>query len=237
MQSPPAPPDPPRPTPAELALRDSEARLHALSRRLLEVQEHERRYLACELHDEVGQLLTGLNLQLEAAAGAPAGEVAARLAEARAIVRDLTARVRDLSLRLRPTMLDDLGLVPALVWLTDRFATVTGIRVTVEHAGVDAPLPTEVATAAYRIVQEALTNVARHAAVAVAEVRLAVAGGALKVSVGDGGTGFDPAAAAGSGGLSGMRERAELLGGTLVVESAIGRGARVTARLPLAAAE
>src|SRR5207244_4026607 len=103
---------------------------------------------------------------------------------------------------------------------------------------VGAPLPTDVATAAYRIVQEALTNVARHAAVAAAQVRLAVADGVLEVSVGDGGVGFDPAAvAARSGGLSGMRERAELLGGTLMVESATGRGTRVTARLPLAAAE
>jgi PAS domain S-box-containing protein len=220
---------------AEEDQRAATERLHALSRRLLEVQEQERRHLARELHDEVGQLLTALSYQVELAARAPAAEAPARLAEARALVRDLTAHVRDLSLRLRPTMLDDLGLVPALVWLADRVSAQTGVRVAVEHRGADGPVPPAVATAAYRIVQEALTNVARHAGVRRAAVRLARVGGALTVTVGDAGTGFDPAAAADgrTGGLSGMRERAELLGGTFEVESAPGRGTRVTARLPI----
>lgn len=219
---------------AELALAASEARLQSLSRRLLEVQEHERRFLACELHDEVGQLLTGLGLQLEMAARAPAGEVRARLAEAQGVVRDLTRHVRDLSLRLRPTMLDDLGLVPALVWLVDRVAASSGVQVALEHWGVDGGLPTDVATAAYRIVQEALTNVVRHAGVKEANVSVGCADGLLGIAISDHGAGFDPmSGGARTGGLSGMRERAELLGGEFAVTSALGRGTRVSVHLPL----
>jgi signal transduction histidine kinase len=131
-------------------------------------------------------------------------------------------------------MLDDLGLVPALVWLADRYAAQTGVRVAQSHAGLDGRFPPAVETAAYRIVQEALTNVARHAGVAEAEVRLRVAAGVLSVRVRDHGAGFDPeAAAGGTGGLSGMQERAGLLGGRLRVRSAPGRGTEVRARLPV----
>jgi PAS domain S-box-containing protein len=220
---------------AEEELRAASQRLRALSRRLLEVQEQERRHLARELHDEIGQYLTGLKLQLEAAGLTAPTDVAARLAGARAMLRDLTERVRELSLRLRPTMLDDLGLVPALVWLLERYTAQTGVRVAFTHAGLGRRFPPEAETAAYRIVQEALTNVARHAGVAEAEVRLTADGGGLTVAVADRGAGFDPAAAAArpTGGLSGMRERAELLGGTWAVEAAPGAGTRVTARLPV----
>jgi PAS domain S-box-containing protein len=208
------------------ALRGYAGRLRALSRRLLEVQEQERRHLARELHDEVGQLLTALHLALEAGA-APAG--------ARALVRELTGRVRALSLRLRPAMLDDLGLVPALLWLCDGFAGRTGVRVDFRHSGLGGRLDPAVETAAYRIAQEALTNVARHAGVQEARARAWRAGEHVYLEVEDRGAGFDPAAAGGGGpsaGLSGMHERAALLGGQLAVESEPGRGTRVLAALP-----
>jgi signal transduction histidine kinase len=145
--------------------------------------------------------------------------------------------VRDLSLWLRPTMLDDLGLLPALVWQLRRYTEQTGIHVAFEHRGLERRFqPAEVETAAYRIVQEALTNVARHAGVGEAVVRIWLDRGRLCVQIEDRGVGFRPEAMpaeGGSSGLSGMKERAELLGGQLVVEAAPGHGARVTAELPV----
>ncbi|MBC8446936.1 MAG: PAS domain S-box protein [Chloroflexi bacterium] len=217
-------------------VRTGRERLQALSRRLVEVQEAERRHIALELHDEIGQLLTGLKLGLEVGTRLPADAVRARLGEAQALVSELMARVRDLSLDLRPAMLDDLGLLPALLWHFERYAAQTNVRVTFEHHGLEGRFAPEVETAAYRIVQEALTNVARHAGVSEVMVRLWANQDTLGVQIEDQGTGFDPEAALASGatnGLAGMRERPVLLGGQLTVESAPGAGTRVTAELPL----
>jgi PAS domain S-box-containing protein len=221
---------------AEDGLREYARRHQALSRRLLEVQEQERRSLARELHDEVGQLLTGLRLTLEAA-GRGGPESGTLQGEADALVRELSARVRDLSLQLRPTMLDDLGLLPALLWLFDRYTARTRVRVAFEHRGLQGRLGQAVETAAYRIVQEALTNVARHAGVDAATVRVWLAASELNLQVEDRGHGFDAEAQAGgvSAGISGMQERAELLGGRLSLESRAGWGTRVSAVLPVAA--
>ena len=216
------------------ARREAEGQLRAYARRLLEVQEQERRHLARELHDEVGQALTGLKLSVERCAGLASGAVRGALAEPSGLLKELTERVRDLSLRLRPTMLDDLGLLPALLWLVERYTAQTGVRVSFERGPLPGRLPAAVETAAYRVVQEALTNVARHAGVREAVVRLWADGEWLGLQVEDRGVGFDPRAVAGpSAGLSGMRERAQLLGGHLEVESAPGQGTRVTAELPL----
>ncbi|HEV8306042.1 MAG TPA: GAF domain-containing protein [Methylomirabilota bacterium] len=216
-------------------VRAGRERLQALSRRLVEVQEAERRHLARELHDEIGQVLTALKLSLEISARTP-GAGSGSLDEAHKLVDDLISRVRELSLELRPAMLDDLGLLPALVWHFERYTEKTGIRVVFEHAGLEARFPPEVGTAAYRIVQEALTNVARHAGVDQATVWVWTDGGGLQVHVEDLGRGFDPAAVAApeAVGLTGMRERAALLGGHVTIESAPGAGTRVTAGLPLA---
>jgi PAS domain S-box-containing protein len=220
---------------AEETLRENARGLRSLSRRLLEVQEQERRHLARELHDEIGQALTGLKFTLEKGAHSPAEELRATLQEAQALLRDVSCRVRDLSLRLRPTMLDDLGLAPALLWLFERFTVQTGVRVAFEHALPPDRFPPAVETAAFRIVQEALTNAARHASVEEVAVRLWMDAAAVGVQVEDHGTGFEAAAlAAGrTGGLSGMHERATLLGGRLEIESTLGLGTRVTAELPL----
>lgn len=211
-------------------------RLRALSLRLVRIQETERRRLACELHDEVGQVLTGLKLSLEMAARLPAEARRARLDEAWALTDQLLGQVRRMSLDLRPSMLDDLGLLPAMNWLFEQYTARTGVRVNFEHAGLKRRFPAEIETAAYRIAQEALTNVARHAGVDEVVVRLWAGPDALGVQVQDLGGGFDPrslAAREHSNGLSGMRERALLLAGRFTIESDPGAGTRLTAELPL----
>jgi signal transduction histidine kinase len=220
---------------AEEQARVYAQRLQGLSRRLLEVQEQERRHLARELHDEIGQVLTCLKLSLQMGTHLDAGDVHARLGETREQIRDLTARVRDLSLRLRPTMLDDLGLLPALLWHFERYTAQTQVQVRFEHHGLDRRFPQEVETAAYRIVQEALTNVARHARTDEARVRIWHDHELLSLQVEDAGVGFDTEhylSNGASSGLSGMHERAQLLGGRLTIESTRGAGTCVMAELP-----
>jgi PAS domain S-box-containing protein len=208
----------------------------ALSRRLLEVQEAERRAFARELHDEVGQALTGLSLVLKTCLSLPTEEAKVHLQEGQALVKDLLSRVRDLSLRWRPTMLDDLGLLPALLWLIDRYSAQTRIRVLFEHEGLERRLSSEIETAAYRVIQEGLTNVARHAGVDQLALRVWLGLDVLCIQVEDQGKGFEArfdGCGAGSGGLSGMQERVRLLGGRLTLDSASGRGTRLTAEFPL----
>jgi PAS domain S-box-containing protein len=217
-------------------VRVGHSRLQALSGRLMEVQEAERRHIARELHDEIGQHLTGLKLVLDAAGRLPLESARDRLGEAHELVEELVERTRALSLDLRPAMLDDFGLLPALLWLFDRFGIQTGVQVSFEHRGLDRRLPPEVETAAYRIVQEALTNVARYADVGQAAVSAWVECETLKMQVVDRGAGFDPnGALSGHGGfgLVGMRERALLLGGRVAIESSPGSGTQVIAELPL----
>jgi PAS domain S-box-containing protein len=220
---------------AEKALQDYAQRLHSLSLHLLEVQEQERRRLSRELHDEVGQSLTGLRLTLER--GERLGEAGLREAvgEARGLLRDLTGQVRDLSLNLRPSMLDDLGLLPALLWLFQRYTAQTGVAVAFHHEGLERRFSPEGETAAFRIVQEALTNIARHAGVEEAEVRISLDRKTLRLEIMDQGAGFgaEPQfAGAVSCGLSGMRQRAALRGGQLHIVTAPGEGTQLTAEWP-----
>ncbi len=217
-------------------VRAGHERLEALSHRLLEVQEAERQHIARELHDEIGQALTALKLSLARMSGAAADGNAGRLSDTRRQVNELLARVRNLALDLRPAMLDDLGLLPALLWLFERYAAQTRVQVSFEHRGLARRFIPEVETAAYRIVQEALTNVARHAHVRQVTVRAWIDPGTLCVQIIDQGSGFDAEAPVNAGvtsGVTGMRERAGLLGGHLTVESAPGKGTRVSAELPL----
>ena len=218
-------------------VRAGRERLQAFSRRQIELQENERHMLARELHDEIGQLLTGLKLVLEMAAVAAPETSQDSLRESQALVGELIGHVRDLSLNLRPSILDDLGLLPALLWQFERYTGQTKIQVNFEHAGLEgrrrAP---EVETAAYRIVQEALTNVARHAQVDAVQVKVWIEGCMLLVRIEDHGCGFEstitlvPSA---SSGLTGMRERAALLGGRMRIESSPGAGTLILAELPL----
>jgi len=208
--------------------------IEGLSRRLVNLQEAERREIARELHDDLGQLLTGLKLLIEAA-GSPDE---ARRREMKRLVQEVLGRVRDLSMSLRPAMLDDLGLVPALLWHFERFTQQSGIRVDFRHEGLAERQPVEVETAAFRIVQEALTNVARHSGAAQASVAVTAEAGRLQACIEDRGQGFDVAEALSkrSSGLWSMRERATLLGGRVVIESSSSRGTRLTAEFPVAVA-
>jgi PAS domain S-box-containing protein len=209
-------------------VREATAELRTLSQRLLTVQEEERRHLARELHDEIGQMLTGLQLQLAAAASSASG-----LTEAKRIVQDLTTRVRELSMDLRPATLDTLGLVPALLTNVVRYRARTGLHIDLRHEGVDRRFSPEVEIAAYRVVQEALTNIARHSGATSVTVQLLADDEVLTLAIRDDGQGFEPGGSPSTGGLSGMRERVELLGGTMAVEAAPGAGTSVTAEIPL----
>ncbi len=218
-------------------VQQSHAQMKALSLRLVDVQEAERRYIARELHDEIGQELTGLKLTLEMNALKGKGRGSKGLAEARSVVNRLMGLVRELSLNLRPAMLDDLGLLPTLMWHFSRFTNQTNIQVNFRQMGLEGSrFPLEIETALYRIIQEALTNVARHAKVGDVTVRLWYDGGIVGAQIEDGGVGFTAQAAVATGktnGLDGMRERAILLGGHFIVESEPGTGTRLTAELPV----
>jgi PAS domain S-box-containing protein len=212
------------------------ARLQTLSRRLVQVQEEERLHLARELHDEIGQLLTGLRFLLKPNENAPNEVAESRFEQARSIVDEILDKVRGLSADLRPAALDHLGLVPALITLFERYSAQTRVSVNFKHHEADRRFAPEVETTAYRIVQEALTNVARHADVDQVTIRVWTTADRLNVLIDDQGRGFDPEAALSNpqtAGLAGMQERVKLLAGQLRIESRPGAGTQVTAELPL----
>ena len=221
---------------AEQQLQAYAEEMRALSLRLVQAQEEERRSLAHELHDEVGQLLTGLNMVLEAESAASYEQLRAKMRSAQQTVSDLTAQVRQLSLDLRPSLLDDLGLLPTLLWHFRRYTEHTSISVNFKHSGLDRILPPPVVLAAYRIVQEGLTNIARYAQVSSADVQIWLRDGHLMIALEDQGRGFAldrTLAERRSIGIVGMSERATLLGGQCVIDSTPGEGTRVFATLPL----
>ncbi len=222
-------------------VRRGRRRLAELSTRLFTTQEAERRHLARELHDEIGQALTALKLNLQAIAVGDSAIRAALVQEGSQTVDQLIAQVRNLSLDLRPSMLDDFGLVSALRWFADRVALRSKLDVKFfEDLGLDR-LPATIETACFRIVQEALTNVTRYAFAKHAWVQLSRHHNELTMVVQDDGVGFDVSlvkerAARGTGlGLLGMRERAALLGGRIEITSTAGQGTEVRLILPLGA--
>ena len=220
---------------AELA--EANAGLRRMSRRLLEVQETERRSLARELHDEAGQLLTGLRMVVDRSLARAPEPMREGLNEAVELIGLLTSRMRNLSLELRPQVLDDLGLLVALEWHFQRYLKQTGIEVDFRHTPVVTRLPLLIETAIFRIVQEALTNVARHAKVSAVTVRLWLNAGRAGLQVEDKGVGFDvngALARRNSSGVSGMKERADLLEGDFTLESNPGKGTLLTVEFPLA---
>jgi PAS domain S-box-containing protein len=222
-------------------VQDSQARLQQLSRRLLDAQEQERRRLARELHDEIGQVLTAVQINIEALRRLPVTpSITDRLQESIDLVGRALQQVRDLSLDLRPSLLDDLGLERALNWYVTRQAQRTGLEITLALTVPPARLPEYLETACFRIAQEALTNVARHAAARRVMVALRYQEGWVELIVRDDGSGFDPptvrarAVQGASLGLLSMEERAELAGGTLTISAAPGQGTTVRARFPYA---
>ena len=218
-------------------LRTDQENLQVLSQRLLEVQETERRNIARELHDEIGQALTGIGLTLEMATQLCSDILNDNLKQAHALVVELMERVSQLSLDLRPALLDDFGLIPALLWYLDRYSTQTNIKTVLKHSGLEKQrFAPAVETAAYRITQEGLTNVARHAHTDKASVTLWFDRHILGIKVEDDGRGFEPETVLANGtssGLLGMKERATLLKGKLTIESAPEMGTRLLAELPV----
>ncbi len=213
-------------------------RIQEMAKKLMDVQEQERHLLAAELHDDLGQSLTSLKLMLELGSRARTSvNRQRRFIEARGLVVELMDKVRNLSLDLRPAVLDDFGLFAALRWLYDRIETQTGIVIHCDYdVNNDLRFDTHVETAAFRIIQEALTNITRHASVREAWVTIST-GENLDIEVTDQGTGFDidevTRNKTSSTGLSGMQERARLLGGSVEILSEPEAGTRVIAQIPI----
>jgi len=227
---------------AEQELRRSQQELRGLSRAANEALEAERRRTARELHDELGQSLTALKMDLESLRSAlPAGQpdLGQRALAMHALLDDTIAATRRIASDLRPLMLDDLGLAAALDWLTQNFSRHTGIATDLVIDEAVAQVREPIASALYRITQESLTNIAKYAKATSAEIRLEQNEDWVELTVRDNGRGIEAADQHkhGTFGLRGIRERVSLLGGTVAITGKPGHGSEVRARVPLAAAE
>ena len=223
---------------SEDALRQQQQELRELSARVLEAREEEKTIIARELHDELGQLLTALKMDLDwLRERTPPGETAEKAAQMNAVLDRTVGSVRRIAADLRPLMLDDLGLADAAAWLVEDFTGRSGIRCALDKSEGDAldEIERDVATTVYRALQESLTNVARHSGARNAWVLLKLEDGALRLEVEDDGRGMPPKAQPGSRslGLKGMRERVHYHGGMLEVSQAPRGGTRVKVRVPL----
>ena len=223
----------------EAELRAKTLQLQTLSRRVLEAQETERRRVAHELHDELGQALTAIKINLQTRGRFQNVSTDGLDVENIRILDDALQQVRRLALALRPSMLDDLGLGPALRWLGEQTAARSGFAVALNIRALEPRLPPEMETACFRIVQEALTNITRHAGAKHVTIDLQREEAAMVLSVQDDGCGFDLAAVraralqGGSIGVLGMQERAMLVGGQLDITSAPGQGSQLRLRCAL----
>ena len=213
-----------------------------LSRQLLQVQEEDRRAIARDLHDEIGQSLTAIKLNVERAQRTSDRDAKARIMQDCAqITERVLGQVRDLSLDLHPSILDDLGLAYALKWYADRQAERAGLKVEVTADPSLPRLSPDIEIACFRIAQEALTNVVRHAQARHADITLKRGTAAVELCIQDDGIGFvvdktfSPTNGGVSIGLTSMQERAKLLGGTVTIVSVPHRGTKVIATVPLLA--
>jgi len=227
----------------EEVLHDANLALRTLSRQLLQVQEDDRRTIARDLHDEIGQSLTAIKLNVERAQRTSDRDARARIMQDCAqITERVLDQVRDLSLNLHPSILDDLGLAYALQWYADRQAERAGLKVEVRTDPSLPRLSPDVEITCFRIAQEALTNVVRHAQAGQAVITLERRASAVELCIQDDGIGFvadrdsAPANGKASVGLTSMQERAKLIGGTVTIASAPRCGTKVIATLPLHAA-
>ena len=223
---------------AERQLREvtqARSEMQNLSNRVVAVQEEERRRVARELHDEVGQAISGVLVELGRAANRlpPESESRADLSLARQLAERAVEDVRDMALLLRPSMLDDLGLVPALKWQAREISRRTGVKIKVAAETVADDLPDGYRTCIYRVVQEALNNAARHAHASWVRVEALQDNDQIRVSIHDNGSGFDPSQDKGMG-ILGMEERVKSLGGIFRIDSEKGSGTVVSLLLPMA---
>jgi signal transduction histidine kinase len=209
----------------------STERLQSLSRRLVEIQENERRYISRELHDEAGQVLTSLlvDLRLLEKNISEPPKLQKIVTEMESSLNGVIENLHRIAMALRPASLDHVGLVAALRQHTESIAEKNGLSISFTATGVIARLPANVETVIYRIVQEALTNIVRHAHASRVDVVLTVRDDKLIVIIEDDGIGFDPEAPQGDKhlGLFGMRERIEMIDGKLVIESSPGTGTTI----------
>src|SRR5262249_15803923 len=219
----------------ERRLAESEGRLRTLSAQLMTAQEEERRSIARDLHDEMGQVVTAMTLDLQRAAQATdrdkKGDLIGRALHG---AEHLLDRIHEIAARVRPSLLDDLGLKDAVQSYLSDYEHRTGVAVRTELVFERGDVPAVVSENAYRILQEALRNVAKHAQAKEVTVALHVAAASVALTVRDDGVGFTPGAVDGKRlGLLGMRERAELLDGTFAVESQPAKGTEVQVTMPL----
>lgn len=215
---------------------EAQRELKELSARLVEAQEQERRAISRELHDEVGQSLSALLMELGNLGAVAPGDAELRrhLEAIRKLAESSVHVVRNMGLLLRPSMLDDLGLVPALQWQAREMSKRTGMAVTVDAEGVADDLPEEHKTCIYRVVQEALHNCARHAVARSVRIQVLQESQRIRLSVQDDGRGFDSTHVRGLG-LLGMEERVTHLGGRFHLQSEPGHGTQLRIEIPLAA--
>ncbi len=224
----------------EQRARAAEREMRELSQKLVQAQEAERKRLSLELHDQVGQMLTALRMEI-----ANLGRIGAKdpelfrghLLQAKEMAEATMKTVRDLAMGLRPSMLDDLGLGPAIEWVGREFSRISGIPVDVSVEGALGRLSDAQKTSLFRVVQESLTNVARHASAKSVSVRLAESANRLELMVSDDGKGIEPGKRRRGLGLLGMEERVRELGGTFTLNSAPGAGTTVRVEIPLAPME
>ncbi len=226
------------------ALSEANERLRVLSRRLMEIQETERRAIARDLHDEVGQALTAIRLNLQEIRDAPKSQsVEKEVVDSLQVLDQVLQHVRSLALDLRPSLLDELGLVPALRWYVTKQAERAGWEMDFQAEGVTARPSPDVEVACFRLTQEALTNVVRHASAKHVAVRLRAERGELVLSIRDDGVGFDPEQiradprTQSTVGLSGMEERVRLVGGQFALSSVCKQGTEVRATFRLSKGE
>ncbi len=222
----------------ERELTESRAQLRRLSARLINAEEEERERISRELHDELGQLLTAIGLDIEWSLSRRLPEdqeLSARLAEARALVQRAVGTTRELCATLRAEDLRGRSLADAIRLLADEFGRRCPIAVSCADTSGDPAFPPDVARHIYRIAQEALSNVSRHASATSVAIELSRAGGNFVLRIDDDGKGFDPAQVKDprAVGLVGIRERAVLIGGRLEIHSAPGEGARIELEVPL----
>lgn len=214
-------------------ISEAHRKLAELSGRLIEVQEEERKHLARELHDEVGQTLTALRIEISSALEhADVSHVRDDMRRARDLANRAVSTTRDLSALLRPSILDDLGLKAALQWQVETVSQRSGIKARLTTDGLEDNLPEALKTSAYRIIQEALQNCEKHSGASVIKVDVTQDLDSLSLCVCDDGIGFDPAVVKAGYGLLGISERTSRLGGSFKVESAPGCGVSIEVSIP-----
>ena len=226
---------------AEQELKESSRNLAYLSRKIIKIQEDERKRISRELHDEIGQALTAINFQIESLRNnsvIDSKEVEEKLTEIKSIADEASANVHRISYDLRPSMLDELGLIPTLQWYTNNFFKMTNINVNLKTTAAVEKLSDEAKTLLYRITQEALTNVLKHAEATNVNIKLTRYKNCVKLSIEDNGKGFDAKKellfrkTKGGLGILGMSERVKLAGGNFSIVSSPEHGTKLTLEIP-----